>query len=501
MFYPELKRLTVKSHKRNAFGGLVKNSYVPETSFRDILNFTSDSFPLLSVRKPRGSWAGVLTEYGERVHCPYMTFSASGVTAVNKVNGKICFCTGEGINVNGRMVKDVKLRSDVNVRTIVPMGRSLFVVPDGVYVRNTDDGLEAELCDIPEMDFAVERNNRIWGCRFGLNKEGAFVNEIYASALGDPTNFTVFEGISTDPYIANLGCSGEFTGVSVLGNEVLFFKEDFIIRVSGDTPSDFTVTSIPARGVEKGAHLSVVNLNEQIFYKSRNGIMVFDGALPVCISESLGEMFFTDAVSGECSGKYYIAMTEEDGSRYIYVYDTKTSLWHKEDDTDPTKFMITVDGCLYFIKYMFSTEAAGIVTTSYAFILYNVEKVSKAVNILSSADEFEGYEYLPEAPVKWYAETGNIGEGDNPLRQYVRSLSLTLSLGESAFFSLYILPDGTDEWKRLCYIDKARDGVFTVPVSTPSCHSFRLRFEGEGPFTLYSLTRKTETSSEVRGIG
>lgn len=500
MFYPELKKVSVKSYKQSAFGGLVRNSYVPESSFRDIENFTCDNFPLLSVRQARGKWAGVRTLGGKKYYYPFVTFGAAGITAVNKVNGKICCCTGTSVTVNGRTVKNVSLRSDVSVRTIVPMGRSIFIVPDGIYIKITDDGFEKETCDVPEMDFAVERNNRIWGCRFGLNKEGEFVNEIYASALGDPTNFLTFEGISTDPYAANLGCSGEFTGACVLGNEVLFFKEDYIIRVSGDTPSDFTVTSIPARGVEKGAHLSVVNLNEQIFYKSRGGIMVFDGALPVCISESLGEIFFTDAVAGESAGKYYIAMTDENSGRYIYVYDTKTGLWHKEDDKEPTKFMLTVDGCLYYVKYMF-TDTTDYITTAYSFVINDIEKASKAVNILSSQDTYESYEYLPDNDIEWYAESGKIGESINPERQYLRSLSLTMSLGADAYMNLYILPDGASEWTKLCYIDRPKDGVFTVPVSTPSCHGFRLRFEGKGSFTLYSITRKTEISSEVRGIG
>ena len=61
---------------------------------------------------------------------------------------------------------------------------------------------------MPPLDFAVEHGNRVWGCRFGKNEKGEFVNEIYASALGDPTVWDRFNGISTDSYAVSLGCPG-----------------------------------------------------------------------------------------------------------------------------------------------------------------------------------------------------------------------------------------------------------------------------------------------------
>ncbi len=501
MFYPKLKKVPVKSYKLNAFGGIVRKSHVPEACFSDMINLTSDRFPLISVRKPRGCWAGVNFINNEKEYYYLLPFSGNGITAVSKVNGKVCIAGNDYVTVDGMTVDNVQLDKDCDKRTMVPIGRNIFIIPDGIYIKPQDTGFTGIKCDVPYMDFAVERNNRIWGCRFGLNKEGEFVNEIYASQLGDPTNFTVFEGISTDPYTASVGCSGEFTGVSVLGNEVIFFKEDFIIRVSGDTPSDFSVYAFPARGVEKGAHHSVVNLNEQIFYKSRGGIMVYDGTLPELISTALGEIHYTEAVAGGCAGKYYIAMTDEADKRYIYVYDTKTGLWHKEDDNDPTRFMLTLDGCLYFIKEMPSDDSSLNTSKNYSFYINDIEKYSKTVNIFSSTDYFDTFEYIPEKEVLWFAESGQMGENFNPERQYVRSLSFTLSLGIDSYVSIYILPDDASQWKRICYIDRPKDGVFTVPVSIPLCNSFRLRFEGKGEFILFSLTRKSETSSEVRGIG
>ena len=402
-------------------------------------------------------------------------------------------------------------------------GETVFIktseklIPDGAYYLHTfnnkylilsgclsnagDTGTLTIERRIPIMDFAIEHNNRIFACRYGKNNEGDFVNEIYVSALGDPTKWYTFEGISTDSYVVSLGCSGEFTGVATLGNEVLFFKEEYIIRITGNTPSDFSVFSFPARGVEKGAHLSVVNLNEKVFYKSRSGITVYDGALPVNISEALGEEHFTDAVAGGVLGKYYIAMTDEKQKRNIYVYDTKTGLWHKEDDNYPTKYMVNLQGCLYFVKLVASEVIGDLPVKRYSFYIHDKEKVKEAVNIFGDSYDYYAFQYLPEEDVSWFAETGKLGENINPEKQYLRRLSLTLSLEKGAYFSLYILPDNEHEWKKLCFIDTPRDGVFTVPVSTVPCHSFRLRIEGRGGFTLHSITRHCEISSEVRELG
>ena len=56
--------------------------------------------------------------------------------------------------------------------------------------------------EIPDLDFLCVNENRCWGCKG---------DTIYASKLGDPTNWNVFDGISTDSYAVDAGSEGEFT--------------------------------------------------------------------------------------------------------------------------------------------------------------------------------------------------------------------------------------------------------------------------------------------------
>lgn len=364
------------------------------------------------------------------------------------------------------------------------------------------DGLFIER-SVPRLDFVCEHNNRLWGCRYGKDNEGNFVNEIYASALGEPLKWYDFRGISTDSYAVSLGCSGEFTGAAALNNEVIFFKENYIIRITGNTPSDFTVDAIPARGVEKGEHLSIVNLNEKLFYKNRTGIMVYDGALPVNISDSLGTVHFTDSAAGRFCNKYYIAMTSPEGERSIFVFNTRTSQWYRESDSLNTRFMVNHKGCLYFVLLKRKFELMGLPFSQYFIQIHDFLYAPVADNIFTSGEETEEYiySYEKEDKVLWYAETGKNGYDGDGEKSVVRRLEINFTLAENSYFSVSILPEGESEWKRICYIDTPCDKVFSVPVNTPPCSNYRLRFEGKGEFILYSLTAYLQAKGKENYYG
>ncbi len=489
MLYPKFKNIPSKITRLSAFGGFTGKAAVPESSFSDMENLTSDSFPLMKVRKKRGRLNYYNTENGKRVYTDAFSLPGSRITSVIKVNDKVCICTDTSVIIDGSVIADARLNPMVERRTAVAFGRNILIVPDALYIMETPEGFTVTQCQMPFMDMAVEHNNRVFGCRYGKNGSGVYVNEIYASKLGDPTQWYSLQGISTDPYTASLGCTGEFTGVSAISEGVIFFKEEFIIRVTGDTPSDFSVFSFPARGVEKGSSQSVVSLNEKIFYKSRDAVMVYDGALPYSISESFGSNTYSKALAGTAFGKYYVSMVDTRGRRRIFVYDTKNGLWHIEDDNYGTLFMLNISGILCSV---FSVSEG-----LYGFWVNDAEASSGLFAVLGENNGFEGYEYIPEKEVVWSAQSARLGEKENPVRQYLRKLSVTLSLEEGASLSLYIMPDDANEWQRVLFIDDASKEVFTVPVVCPKCYSFRLRYEGTGGCTLYSLARHTEGAGGV----
>lgn len=625
MFYPKLKPLKEKCTLYDKFGGVCLNSDVPETKFSDMCNLTSDCFPLMKTRDPRGMWTARFE--GSDDEYPGMPVVGNGITAVANVSEVLCFCTDSYVCAGETLINDVNFDKNVVNRCAVPMGRNLFIAPDGEYIVLSDttptvlhgnvsftcqDGASVGYClengvstgadlydtlpetspasrkavvkedgnmylyeykngtavlsdnvyikinangvgnsfsaddtvfvkgassflpdgrytvkesyenallltgvltasgsiksavlekKIPLMDFAVEHNNRIWGCRYGLNKDGEFVNEIYASVLGEPLKWYDFRGISTDSYVASLGCSGEFTGVAALGSEVLFFKENYIIRVTGTSPSDFCVYSFPARGVSKGDFKSVVNLNEKVFYKSRTGITVYDGAMPFDISSDLGNGDFTDAVAGGYCGKYYIALTDTKGVRSMFVYDTATGQWFKEDDIGNTRFAVAYAGCLYFVGLKRKFEVMGIPFGQYFIRVHDVSSAPEAENIFADNSSDDGYEYAyeEENPIEWYAVTGKLGTEKDGSKSILRSIDFTLSLKKGSVAKISILPDGEKEWKCIFVSDTECDKVISVPVSTPPCHTFRLKFEGKGEFTLCNFVTHKQISGRYNG--
>ena len=196
---------------------------------------------------------------------------------------------------------------------------------------------------MPNLDFVIESQNRLWGCRYGTDVNGNIVNEIYASKQGDFKNWNCFMGLSTDSYTASCGTDGQWTGAITYLGHPLFFKENCLHMVYGDFPANYRIQDTACRGVQKGCGNSLAIVNETLFYKSMTGVCAYDGSLPVDISSVFGDVKYTavddtegsdflrnGAVAGALGNKYYISMKSEiDNMWYFMVYDASRSLWHK----------------------------------------------------------------------------------------------------------------------------------------------------------------------------
>ena len=95
---------------------------------------------------------------------------------------------------------------------------------------------------------------------------------IWASALGDPTNFYVYDGLSTDSYAVAVGTDGAFTGCVAYGSTVLFWKEDCVHKVLGNYPAQYEIYTYTVPGVQEGSEKSLCIINETLFYKGRSGV-------------------------------------------------------------------------------------------------------------------------------------------------------------------------------------------------------------------------------------
>lgn len=321
---------------------------------------------------------------------------------------------------------------------------------------------------MPEVDFVIESGNRLWGCHYGLDIHGNFVNEIYASKLGDFKNWNVFDSISTDSYVATVGTDGEFTGAITHLGYPIFFKENCMHKVYGNFPANFQVQTNTCRGVQKGCHKSLAIVNEALYYKSRSGFCMYDGSLPVETSSSLGDVVYSDAVAGAIRNKYYVSMKDNNNDYHLFVFDAKRGLWHREDNTHAIDFC-ACRGELYYI---------------------DEDKCVKTINPVP------GFSYPFESGISWMAESGVIGT-DMPDKKYISRLDvrMLLTVGTRVYF--YIEYDSRGKWEHLFTMTGTRLQSFAVPIRPRRCDHMRIRIEGDGEAKIFSICKTIEQGSDI----
>lgn len=374
------------------------------------------------------------------------------------------FSEGDGVTISG--ITDEALK-DLNNTMVIQAKGDDFIVVIGILDQITTQETAITVArKMPNMDFIIESENRLWGCRYGVALNGQVVNEIYASKLGDFKNWNCFSGISTDSYAATVGTDGQFTGAITHFGYPIFFKENCMHKVYGNYPANYQIQTTACRGVQKGCSKSLAIVNEVLYYKSRSAICAYDGSLPQEISSMLGDVAYSDAVAGAIGNKYYISMADSTGKYHLFVCDTKRGLWHKEDNTQVKDFCAS-RGELYFI------DAA--------------DNKIKTINGSGTKDT---------SNIEWMAETGVIGT-DMPDKKYISRLDVRMSLKVGTRVYFYVEYDSTGKWEHLFTMTGMTLQSFTVPVRPKRCDHLRLRIEGDGEAKIYSICKTIEQGSEI----
>ena len=399
-----------------------------------------------------GMWSSIATTY--------IKISCKGIGTL--------FKEYDGVKISGITVPSLK--EDLNNVMPIYAKDDDYIVVVGVLESGTglsqSDKIKVERL-MPKMDFIVESNNRLWGCRYGLNRDGDIVNELYACKLGDFKNWNCFMGIATDSYYVSLGTDGQFTGaISYLGYPT-FFKENCLHTVYGNYPAEYQVQDTACRGVQKGSEKSLAMVNEVLYYKSRTGVCAYNGSLPTEVSSVFGEKAYSNAVACSHKGKYYISMYDIAEKDYVlFVCDTEKGLWHKEDNLQ-VKHFCPIDEEIYYIS-----NEPNVIKTMF------------------------GSDTKDTQPIKWMAETGILGTS-SPDKKYISRITvrLMLDIGARVVFSAQY--DSSGEWERLCTITGHNLKTFSLPIRPKRCDHFRLRIEGEGNAKIFSLSKIIEDGSEL----
>jgi len=349
--------------------------------------------------------------------------------------------------------------------------------------------------EVPDLDFITVLNNRAWGC-------SSAKHEIYGSKLGDPKNWHCYMGTSMDSYTATVGSGGDFTGCVAHMGQVLFFKEDRILKLFGTRPSNFQLDDSALRGVGAGNSKSIAIVNETLIYHSAVDVCAFGQALPVGISDALVGLLAGNAVSGAFGHLYYMS-TDHPGDHpgptghpseggeltgRMFVYDTKKGVWMLEDETY-ARFFAAWNNDLYYVS-------------GDDHCLYSV-----AGNM-----EFYGDDSVSMEPsFEWYVETGDIGL-NLPDGKYISGLQIFVEAELNSHLRVEAKFDGCGEWGDLLsvpqflrYFYGSPHGVtkepvklaFTIPLHTPRCNTVKLLLSGRNDVKIYSMTYTVEQGSEA----
>lgn len=405
------------------------------------LDTSGDTHTLKVWSDSSSMWVSVATSY-VKINCngigvPFqeddcVTISDSGVT-----------------DINGSYIIDSK---DTNYLIVVGQIDKVTTVNTSISVKRT----------LPIMDYVVECNNRLWGCHYGPTTDGV-VNELYACKLGDFKNWNYFSGTSIDSYAVSLGSDGIFTGAVSYQNTPVFFKENYIHHVYGSYPENYTLTSFTCNGVQKGSNNSVCVVDGDVLYKGNNGIFAYNGQLPSLSSYALGDIKYHSAVAGALNGKYFISMKDYEGKSHFFVYNARTGIWYKEDNTE-VQFFEKVDDELYF-----------------------VDSENRLVTEFGSSGTTENI-------FDWLIETSEFGYNYSE-KKYIKSLSVRLSLDLGAFANIYIKYDNED-WEYVSTVNGPGMKSERIYIPIQRCDRFKIKISGSGQCQLYSITKKFNLGSD-----
>lgn len=339
------------------------------------------------------------------------------------------------------------------------------------------EGYVKAAMDIPDMDYVIEAQNRLWGCKYGT-VNGKLVNEIYASALGRFDVWRKYAGVSTDSYAASIGSDGRWTGAVNYQGYPLFFKEDRMHKVYVSASGAHRIQEYTMRGVQPGAAKSLAVVNGVLFYKARDCVCAYDGSgAPTDVSEklnlnSLSRPGSTTSIAAAYRDKYYLylQMNTPPGSRLL-VLDTRRGAWYREN--------LPIGSIIDFTEFMGSLLcAAG-----------GIEEIAHD----NQVSELIGTE---EGNVAWSCETGLIGYSTVE-QKYVSRFNIRMSLARDAYMDVLVQYDSDGVWHNQGRIQGVGTRTFMLPVRPRRCDHFRIRLEGSGNVRIYSFAKIFEAGSDV----
>ena len=340
-------------------------------------------------------------------------------------------------------------------KSMVDFNGFVLIFPDKKYYDyilniygNLGAGVYPAAGSVPDMDYVCVHQNRVFGCKG---------SEVYASANGQATNWTKFDGDELDSWAGDVYSEGNFTGMATYQGVIVLVKDDFTYELFGRTPSEFGNIEVAKFGCIDGR--SIQEVDGQLIWLSREGFRRYTGGIPKLIDQPLNHSKCVSGSAGTDGRRYFCSLYN--GLVYtMYVYDTQNRQWAIEDDLQVIEFTklngvcyaLDVDGNL--LQFNSGNET---VNWSFTTKNYTDESFSKKVN-------------------------GRI------------RLRMDLNFGSSAKISIRY--DKAGQWIATKTIEAGEFKVYTIELKLQRCDSYQIKIEGWGYAKIYGMEKELYFGSD-----
>lgn len=375
--------------------------------------------------------------------------------------------TFEGYRVGDAVVISGAASSKNNLSAVIQEisddKKDLIFLDNTFSLDNTAAGVEPNAIKVSrtvpdDAWMAIEHAGRLWA--IGRRT-------LYASALGDPYNWSKFEGISTDSYTVEMQGEGELTGICSYTYPTVF-TQTRMHRIYGAYPSAYQVSSIPCCGVKAGCHDTLAVCAGYLFYLSPQGVMRYAGSgVPQHISGDIGDDRQNGGVAASDGRRYYISMQSESGANSkFYCYDTDNGAWYREDS-------------LY--AHAISGAPVPYVSDNYGKLIMLGEWPEDMIPAAAVEENITGGLKSSVTFTDFTWET--------PDKKGVSRIHLRVYLADGASLSVMIRYDSQGDFEELTKIVGAgRCTAKYIPAVVRRCDHFTVKLEAVGEWRLQELS-------------
>lgn len=363
-------------------------------------------------------------------------------TALSAANQKLCWVDGTDFVYDG-IVKGTVITGS---KSIIEYFGIILIFPDKKYYNYVTATFGTFTS--PDIDYACVYNNRAFGVKG---------NAFYASKLGDPLTWNYFPvPITNDScFQTNTGEEGNFTGIISLQNHVMVMKSNYLYELYGNKPANFQLQLIAKSGCIDNK--SVVEINGALYFMGEDGFKVYAGSVPKPISLNLNENYISCKAGTD--GRKYFASLYNGTSYNLYVYDTLTDMWHREDSLNVGSF-------------------ARINNTLYALSANGIWQFDSGTEIIS-----------------WIAETDKFTEMYMGKKVYSK-IKIMAEIEAGSSLSMYVSQD-EGPYELVDTMSSTGIQLFTRHIMPYRATTFQIKLTGVGKSKVYSMIRELTIGSDV----